>query len=166
MAITTTHNRYGIPMSLSSKKIAASKVKQRFGTSYPLVNKAKNAPISGFLQQRRQQLPYFNKESGLTLVQNNVRQLLLTEKGERIMLPDFGLSLKKYLFEPLDEVTYHLIKADILKTLTKYFSIAHVITLSVFATDKEADNNQLVISLTLQIMDGSLEIFDVEVKLG
>tara|TARA_Y100000592_G_C5375986_1_gene270968 strand:+ start:296 stop:655 length:360 start_codon:yes stop_codon:yes gene_type:complete len=32
-------------------------------------------------------------------VKQNIKLLLLTNPGERIMLPDFGVGLKKYLFE-------------------------------------------------------------------
>jgi phage baseplate assembly protein W len=166
MATTTTHNRYGAPMSLATARVAASKVKQRYGCSYPLVTQLKGNITGSIIQQNTKQLPYFNKESGIALYRNNLRQLLLTEKGERIMLPDYGLSLSRYLFEPLDEITYNLIKSDILKTLAKYYSIAHVISLAVSATDEEAERNQLRVALTLQIMDGSLEIYDIEVKLG
>ena len=79
------------------------------------------------------------------------------------MLPKYGLSLKKYIFEPLDETTFYLIKNDILKTLQAYFSIVNVISLSVFSSALEADRSELIIKLTLQIMDESLDIFDAEV---
>jgi len=167
MATTTTHNKYGVPITSQVSRAVSSKVKQRIGSNYPLTYliPEPNA-VTGVLQARSTQAPYFNKATGLSLIKNNLRQLLLTEKGERIMLPDYGLSLKKYLFEPLDEMTFFLLKTDILKTLNKYFSIAHVISLSVFSNEKQAENHEILISLTLQLMDESLEMFDVEVTLG
>ena len=79
------------------------------------------------------------------------------------MLPDYGISLQKYLFEPLDETTYFLIRNEVLQTLRKYFSIVNVIKLGIFAD--EFIDHQLIIRLTLQLMDESLDIFDVEVKI-
>ena len=74
-----------------------------------------------------------------------------------------GISLQKYLFEPLDETTYFLIRNEVLQTLRKYFSIVNVIKLGIFAD--EFIDHQLIIRLTLQLMDESLDIFDVEVKI-
>ena len=34
------------------------------------------------------------------LVKQNVKMILLTAPGERIMMPEFGVGLKTYLFEP------------------------------------------------------------------
>ena len=82
------------------------------------------------------------------------------------MIPNYGISLQKYLFEPLDETTYYLMKNEILKTLEQYFSIVNVISLSVFSTPIEQVRNELVIKLTLQVLDESLDIFDVEVTLA
>ena len=82
------------------------------------------------------------------------------------MLPNYGISLQKYLFEPLDETTFYLIKTEILKTLQTYFSIANVITLTVLSNELEAVRSQIVVKLTLQLMDGSLDIFDAEVKVA
>ena len=82
------------------------------------------------------------------------------------MLPSYGLSLNKYLFEPLDETTFFLIKNDILRTLETFFSIVKVINLKVFANPRDDQQHQLIVSLTLQLLDESLELFDVEVKLG
>ena len=167
MATTTTHNKYGVPISLEVSRSVSSKVKQRIGSNYPLTYAIPQPnAVTGVLQARSVQAPYFNKATGLSLIKNNLRQLLLTEKGERIMLPDYGLSLKKYLFEPLDEMTFFLLKTDILRTLNKYFSIAHVISLSVFSNEKQAENHEILVSLTLQLMDESLEMFDVEVTIG
>ena len=82
------------------------------------------------------------------------------------MIPNYGISLQKYLFEPLDETTYYLMKNEILRTLEQYFSIVNVISLSVFSTPIQQARNELVIKLTLQVLDESLDIFDVEVTLA
>ena len=82
------------------------------------------------------------------------------------MLPDYGLSLKKYIFEPLDETTYFLMRTDILRTIDKYFKSVNVINLGIYADELQRDRNEILVSLTLQLLDESLEIFNVEVTIG
>tara|TARA_R110002051_G_scaffold258646_1_gene317963 strand:- start:1927 stop:2430 length:504 start_codon:yes stop_codon:yes gene_type:complete len=167
MATTTTHNTYGVKTSVSVQRKIQSKFKKRAGFTYPLVGNFKQVTgLPAALRNNVSEGGYFSKSTGVALIRNNLRQLLLCNKGERIMLPDYGISLEKYLFEPLDETTFFLIKQDVLKTLNKYFSILNVITLGVTSSPIQAERSQLSISLTLQIMDESLDIFDAEVTLA
>jgi len=169
MATTTEHNLYGTNVSLSVKRAVSSKYKKKNGFVYPLIGKL-DTVTGGALQKNTSQKGYFSKSYGIPLIENNLRQLILCEKGSRIMLPDYGLSLQKYLFEPLDETTYFLIKNEILEVLNKYFTIVNVITLGVFSNVKKntisPEKNELLIKLTLQLMDESLDIFDVQVNIG
>ena len=167
MATTTTHTTYGSPVSIDIKKVSASKQRKRSGLTYPLIGSlftATGKPSS--LRSAKNQGGYFGKCYGTELIRNNLRQLILCNKGERIMLPDYGMSLDRYLFEPLDETTFFLIKNDILTTLATYFSIVKVLNIKAFASPRIQDAHQLIVSLTLQILDQSLDIFDVEVTLG
>lgn len=167
MALTTEINVYGAEPSISVKRKVQSKYKKRSGFAYPLVGTFKT--VTGkppYLQNNNGEGAYFTKQTGVELIRNNLRQLLLTNKGERVMLPDYGLNLERYLFEPLDQTTFYLIKQDILKTLERYFSSVNVITLSVYSDLLQRDRSQLYVSLTLQLLDQSLDIFDVEVKIG
>ena len=169
MATTTEHNLYGSNVSLSVKRVTSSKYKKKSGFVYPLMSKF-DTVTGGALQKNTSQKGYFSKSYGIPLIENNLRQLILCEKGSRIMLPDYGLSLQKYLFEPMDETTYFLIKNEILEVLNKYFTIVNVITLGVFSNVKKntvsPEKNELLIKLTLQLMDESLDIFDVQVNIG
>jgi phage baseplate assembly protein W len=167
MAITTTHNTYGATTSIAVQRKAQSQYKRKAGFTYPLVGSFKN--VTGqppVLKNNVSEGGYFSPSTGVTLIRNNLRQLFLCNKGERVMLPDYGLNLERYVFEPLDETTYFLIKQDILKTLRKYFSIVNVITLSVLSSPLQKERSQLSVSLTLQILDESLDIFDVEVTIA
>ena len=48
-----------------------------------------------------------------TLVKQNFKMLILTNPGERIMIPDFGVGIRQYLFENFSEVTYSRIENKI-----------------------------------------------------
>ena len=51
---------------------------------------------------------------------SNLMLLLLTEKGERYYMPDYGTNLLKFIFEPNDDTTIGDIKEDIKRTVSTY----------------------------------------------
>ena len=53
-------------------------------------------------------------------VRTNLIHLLLTRKGSRYFLPDFGTRLYEYIFEPLDGPTFSEIEAEIRQSAEKY----------------------------------------------
>ena len=53
-------------------------------------------------------------------IRSNLIHLLLTRKGTRYFLPDFGTRLYEFIFEPLDGVTFESIKDDIRDNVSKY----------------------------------------------
>lgn len=53
-------------------------------------------------------------------IRENIRVILLTRQGERILLPEFGGGLDRYLFEPNTAATRQLMKADIIRALTRW----------------------------------------------
>ena len=71
--------------------------------------------------------------------------LLLTRKGERLYMPDFGTDLLKYIFELNDETTRANIKSDINDTVKKYIpnlSINDVIVV-------ESEQSEYVVTLRI-----------------
>jgi len=59
-------------------------------------------------------------ETSRDAVRSDLLHLLLTNKGERLYLPDFGSDLKKYIFEPNDKITQDEIKDNLNQTITNY----------------------------------------------
>jgi phage baseplate assembly protein W len=53
-------------------------------------------------------------------IRADLLHLLLTNKGERLYLPDFGSDLKKYIFEPNDNITHSEIRDNLNETISKY----------------------------------------------
>ena len=53
-------------------------------------------------------------------VRTNLIHLLLTRKGSRYYLPDFGSRLYEYIFEPLDGPTFSEIESEIRDSVGKY----------------------------------------------
>ena len=167
MATTTTHNTYGAPVSVPLKNTIGGKTGKVNGLVYPLTGSFKKVTGSPpVLQNNTSEGGYFSKGSGIDLVRNNLRQLLSCEKGERVMLPNYGISMRKFLFEPLDETTYFLVRTEVLRTLNTYFSSVNVISLAVYAANEQREQGKLTVSLTLQLKDESLEVFDTDVVIA
>jgi phage baseplate assembly protein W len=50
----------------------------------------------------------------------NLINLLLTNKGERILNPNFGTDIRKQLFNQMVDDSFEILKADILNTIKVY----------------------------------------------
>lgn len=53
-------------------------------------------------------------------IAQSIKTLLLTSHYERLYNPDLGSNLKRFLFEPIDDVTTTLIQDAIFETLRNY----------------------------------------------
>jgi phage baseplate assembly protein W len=154
MVLNTNTTIYGITPTLATNKRVSSSIKKTYGLSYPLTNNISAG--------------WFSKESGLALVRNNLKQLLSTNRGERVMLPGFGLNMRKYLFQPMDEELFESIKQDILSTINNYANNVRVLKLGVFPLDDYGVEGYqaLKIVLSVQLKDSEDTVFEVGVKIG
>lgn len=75
-----------------------------------------NFPFRDSTQGDYLQLTEFQEQE----VRADLIHLLLTRKGSRYYLPDFGTRLYEYIFEPFDGLTFSAIEADIRDSVTKY----------------------------------------------
>ncbi len=57
---------------------------------------------------RRGPVGYVAMATGAEVIRQNVRQILGTARGERVMRPDFGCDLGRLVFAPLDKATESL----------------------------------------------------------
>jgi len=53
-------------------------------------------------------------------IRADLLHLLLTRKGSRYYMPDFGTRLYEFLFEPFDNITFSSIESDIYESVNKY----------------------------------------------
>jgi len=56
----------------------------------------------------------------LELIDSSIRQILETEKGERVMLPEFGSRLRRLVFEPLDEILENQIRREVAEAIARW----------------------------------------------
>ena len=78
-------------------------------------------------------------------IKSNLVNLLLTDTGERIMNPNFGTTLKRFLFEGITDSSLDLLKNNILISILNYIS---EITVTNIILVPDTDNN--LINLTIE----------------
>ena len=61
-----------------------------------------------------------------TLIKQNFKMLLLTNPGERVMEPEFGVGLKQFLFENFSESTFAKIERKIMQQAKLYIPIVSI----------------------------------------
>ena len=154
MVLNTDTTVYGVVANLDIKKRIASNVQKSYGLSYPLTKNVNSG--------------YFSKESGKELVRDNLKQLLSTHLGERVMLPGFGLNLNKYLFQPMDNLLFESIKNEIIGAVAKYAKNVKILKIGVYPLDDYgAEGLQAMqIKLSVQVKEIEDTTFEVGVKIG
>jgi len=69
----------------------------------------------------------------------NFKMLLLTNPGERVMLPQFGVGLKKYLFTNMQSNTSEKIRDNIRNQVSRYMPYIEIIDIQ-FSTSASQPN--------------------------
>jgi phage baseplate assembly protein W len=75
-------------------------------------------------------------------IKSDLIHLLLTNKGERLYMPNFGANLRQYLFEPNDSIAANAIRTEINTTIKEFLPNLQVTELSV---TKSEDNEHAVL---------------------
>ena len=80
-------------------------------------------------------------------IRTDLIHLLLTRKGTRYFLPDFGTRLYEYIFEPLDGPTFAQLEAEIRETVRIYIPNLKITSIQVYdASTEEESEDRTVIS--------------------
>ena len=100
-------------------------------------------------------------------VRNNIKSLLLTNRGERIMQPSLGLNLRKYLFEPLTGDTILTIETEIYQTIDFWLPFVNIDNLEVTMGEaSDIGSNTINISVTFSIRNSRNYFDTIQVTIG
>jgi hypothetical protein len=83
----------------------------------------------------------------------NLKNLLLTAKGERIMQPEFGTGLQSLLFEPMDDTFEDRLQDVITQTVSYWLPYINIEEIDVEMTDAMKDNHTA--RMTIQFTVGN-----------
>jgi len=113
------------------------------------------------------QFPFADSEKGFFLemnkidkkaIKSNLMHLLLTTKGERLYMPDFGTNLRKYLFEPNIETVSSDIRAEIQTAINKYIPNLKIDNLQV--TTNEDNEHAVFVKLEYTVTNDTFQESD------
>jgi phage baseplate assembly protein W len=111
--------------------------------------------------------PFSDSDKGLFLEMNKIDKraiksdlmhLLLTNKGERLYMPEFGTNLKKYLFEPNISSVSSDIKGEIQTAISNYIPNLQVDNLEV--VQKEGEDHSVYVRLDYTVTNDTFQESD------
>lgn len=97
-------------------------------------------------------------------IKADLMHLLLTNKGERLYMPDFGANLRQYVFEQNDEPSWNGIRNEINTAVRKY--IPNLIITELSTTPSEDNDHAVVVKIDYTVTTGAFQSSDfVSIKL-
>jgi phage baseplate assembly protein W len=88
----------------------------------------------------------------LTQAKDNLKNLILTKKGERLMQPDFGCDIWKVLFEPITIGQVEAsIEASIVDSVTKWLPYLNIDEIIFDFDDNDIDNNKIALDIKFSL---------------
>jgi phage baseplate assembly protein W len=84
-------------------------------------------------------------------VKSDLMHLLLTRKGERLYLPDFGTDFLTYIFEPNDSSTHNEIKTSLNETIKKY--LPNLVINEIVVEESEQSEYSVIVRIDYTVTD-------------
>jgi phage baseplate assembly protein W len=78
-------------------------------------------------------LGYLHTQWGVDQIKSDLLILLMTNPGERIMLPQYGTNLNKFLFEPNDELLRQEVKNEIITAIKNWEPRVTITNIEIFS---------------------------------
>jgi len=103
----------------------------------------------------------------LTQAKDNITNLLMTKKGERVSQPEFGCDIWKVLFEPIvDGDIDGKIETSIIDSVSKWLPYITVNEIIVDYNDIDKDNNRLNVEINFSLTSNPNLKESVEVNIN
>jgi phage baseplate assembly protein W len=96
---------------------------------------------------------------------SNIKNLLLTKKGERIMQPNFGSGLQELLFDFNDDTLAEKIEDTVTLALENWLPYISVDQIDIEASDFDKDRNLVNVSIKFRVL-GNPDLNTVTFNLG
>jgi phage baseplate assembly protein W len=96
---------------------------------------------------------------------SNIKNLLLTKRGERIMQPNFGSGLQELLFEFNYDALAEKIEDAVTSALENWLPYISVDQIDITASDLDKDNNTVNVSIKFRV-SGNPDLNTVTFNVG
>ena len=153
MALNQTIETYGSQLPKSSSVLNKRQITKDYGFAFPL----------GDIDSGK----FLAKSSNLELVKGQLKQLLFTSRGERVMLPSYGTNLRGFLMEPLDQATFSQIRREISESFLRYAKNVSLDKLQIFpgSTSTPQGGNFIIIKLFCTLLIEDKISFDLTINI-
>ena len=156
MTTVTETNTYGFetPAAFLPRIASMQKNNSVVGIKYPL------ALVEGY--------GAFNRASDRTLLASMVYQFMNTQTGERPMLPNYGVDLEQFLFEPLDAALHEEIVNEVYTAIALNHPKWEILKLSVLQSNTTSSLRGIpgiLITLNVRVRDDDASSVEVQVTL-
>tara|TARA_R100000773_G_C4171403_1_gene84961 strand:+ start:71 stop:439 length:369 start_codon:yes stop_codon:yes gene_type:complete len=92
-----------------------------------------------------------------TLVKQNLKMLILTNPGERVMEPDYGVGIKQFLFENFESDVFARIDQKIREQVARYMPAVQIRKLQFANSNPDTNTLSLYLEYSIpQISTGDL----------
>lgn len=91
-------------------------------------------------------------------IKSDLMHLLMTNKGERLYMPDFGANLRQYIFEQNDTPSWDGIRNEINDAVRKY--IPNLIINNLSTTQSEDNIHAVVVRVDYTVTTGAFQSSD------
>jgi phage baseplate assembly protein W len=89
----------------------------------------------------------------LNQAKDNLKNLILTRKGERLMQPEFGCDVWKVLFEPLDgEAVERVIENTIVEAVSIWLPYLNIDTIVFDYDENDIDNHRIILDIKFSLI--------------
>jgi phage baseplate assembly protein W len=89
----------------------------------------------------------------LNQAKDNLKNLILTRKGERLMQPEFGCDIWKVLFEPLDgEAVERVIENTIVEAVSIWLPYLNIDTIVFDYDENDIDNHRIILDIKFSLV--------------
>ena len=93
-------------------------------------------------------------------IKSNIKSLLLTQKGERVMQPNFGSDLRKRLFEPITQDLDSIIEDNITEAINTWMPYVTVESIIYDVDNTLKDRNRIDLELKYSLKYSNSQILE------
>ncbi len=144
--------------SVSASKAEDNAIKQNY-LYKDLFLDVKNSYSYNAQLNRKEELKDVAGLYDIESIKNSIANALLTSPGEKILNPEFGIDLRRFIFEPVDIFTTQEIRADIEENLPNFEPRIELEKVDVEALEEEQQYN-----IQLQINVPSLNVYGLSLR--